>query len=166
MRFSYYYVIGTFCFSEVLRVNFVAAFCVFEATMPLFLMLSREPKRGENAPFLADLLNALWYFEINLHFCLVVLDEQVDLQIELATTFNGEPPTVVFVVRSFRIKAKGLMSVLIRSNSFGGVVLYFNLVIVDGDSFDEQPNHVSRLFSDGFVDELNDLRPAHLKSML
>lgn len=36
--------------------------------MPLFLMSAEEPKRGKNAPFLAYLLNALWYFEINLHF--------------------------------------------------------------------------------------------------
>ena len=42
--------------------------------MPLFLLFSKVSKMPENAPFLAYLLNALWYFRKNLYFLLVVLD--------------------------------------------------------------------------------------------
>ena len=56
-------------------------------------MISKTPKRGENAPFLAYLLNALWYFRKNLHFLIMALDEQVDLNIELSATFDAKPPS-------------------------------------------------------------------------
>ena len=107
--------------------------------MPLFLLFSKALKRGKNAPFLAYLLNALWYFKINLHFSLVVLDEQVYLYLILTTALHIEPPTMVLVSEIFRIKAKDLMSVLIRPNSFGGVVIDFDFVIVEYYSLNEHP---------------------------
>ena len=123
--------------------------------MPLFLLFSETSKRGKNAPFLAYLLNALWYFEINLHFCLVVLDEQLNLNSVFAATVHCEPPAAIFVIYVLRIKAKGLMSIcLIRSLSVCGVVVDFDGVVRKHNLFDEQAKHLCRLFSDCLIDEL------------
>ena len=105
-----------------------ANFVFFERRKCLFLMFSREPKKGQNSPLLAIYQTTCWFWD-KLAFWVVLSDEQNDLDFFSATIGNGEPPLRIFVGVFFWIKAKCLMSIFhIRSFSICGVVVDFGLI--------------------------------------